>query len=49
MFLLIAAILVVVWLVSFLVLHVTSALIHILLVIAVIAFVVHFIRGRRTS
>lgn len=49
MFILIAGILVAIWLVSFLALHITSALIHILLIIAVISLIVHFVRGRRST
>lgn len=45
----IAALLVVVWLVSFLALHISGGLIHLLLVIAVISLVVHFIRGRSST
>ena len=43
----IAAILLVLWLLGFLAFHVGGGLIHILLVIAIIVFVVHFITGRR--
>lgn len=43
----IAAILVVVWLVSAIAMHVTSFLIHILLLAAVVSVVMHFIRGRK--
>jgi hypothetical protein len=42
----IAAILVILWLVGFFALHVTSALIHVLLVVAVIVVIMHFVRGR---
>ena len=42
----IAAILVVVWLVSFFAMHVSSFLIHILLIVAVVALVMNFIKGR---
>jgi hypothetical protein len=42
----IAGVLVVIWLVSFLALHVSSFLIHILLLAAVISLVMHFMRGR---
>jgi hypothetical protein len=42
----IAAILVVLWLGGFLAFHITTAFIHILLVIAVILIVLHFMRGR---
>ena len=41
-----AAVLVILWLLGFLALKVTSAFIHILLVIAVIALILHFVRGR---
>jgi len=40
-----AALLVVIWLVSFVALHVSSALIHLLLLVALISVVMHFIRG----
>lgn len=43
----IAAILVIAWLVGFLALHVTSGLIHILLVIAVVLFLLKLIGGKR--
>ena len=43
----IAAILLVLWLLGFLAFHVGGGLIHILLVIAIIVFIVHFITGRR--
>jgi Family of unknown function (DUF5670) len=42
----IAGILLVLWLLGFLALHVTAGTIHILLVLAVILFVMHFFRGR---
>jgi hypothetical protein len=41
-----AALLVILWLLGFLVVHTGGALIHILLVIAVIVLVLHFVRGR---
>ena len=43
----IAAILLVLWLLGFLAFHIGGGLIHILLVIAIIVFIVHFITGRR--
>jgi hypothetical protein len=43
----IAVILLVLWLGGFLVFHVTTAAIHILLLIAVVMVVLHFMRGRR--
>lgn len=45
----IALVLVVVWLVSFLALHISSGLIHLLLLVAVISLVVHFVRGRSST
>ncbi|MDB5686340.1 MAG: family rane protein [Rhizorhabdus sp.] len=47
MFAIIAAILVVLWLAGFLAFHVAGGLIHLLLVLAVIAIVVHLVTGRR--
>jgi hypothetical protein len=44
----IAAVLVVLWLLGFLVFHVAGGLIHLLLILAVIMVVVHFVSGRRT-
>lgn len=46
MFLMIFAVLLVLWLLGFTLFHVTSGLIHLLLIVAVIALVVHFVRGR---
>jgi len=48
MFATIAAVLVVLWLLGFLAFHVTSAAIHLLLLIAVVMIVLHFVRGRRS-
>jgi hypothetical protein len=45
----IAAVLIVLWLLGFLAFHVSSGLIHILLVCAVISFIVHFFRGRAST
>ncbi len=42
----IAAVLVVMWLLGFFALHVSSFLIHLLLLFAVISIVMHFVRGR---
>lgn len=47
MLLLIFIILLIAWLGGFLVFHVAGGLIHLLLVIAIIALVVHLLRGRR--
>ena len=41
-----AALLVILWLLGFLVIHVGGGLIHILLVVAVIVLILHFVRGR---
>ena len=40
------AVLLVLWLLGFLAFHVAGGLIHILLIIAVISLVMHFLRGR---
>lgn len=48
MLLILAIILLVAWLLGFLVLHVASGLIHLVVVVAVVLFVLHFVRGRRT-
>jgi hypothetical protein len=47
MLLTIALILFVLWALGLFAFHVTTGLIHLLLVIAVIVIVLHFIRGRR--
>ena len=44
-----AAVLVVLWLLGFLAFHVSSGLIHILLVLAVISIVIHLFRGRSVA
>jgi hypothetical protein len=41
-----AALLVILWLLGFLAFNVAGGLIHILLVVAVIVLVLHFVRGR---
>jgi hypothetical protein len=46
MLLTLAAILVVLWLLGFFAFHVAGGLIHLLLIIAVIVIIFHFIRGR---
>jgi hypothetical protein len=45
----IAAVLIVCWLLGFFVLHVSSFLIHILLVVGLIMIVMHLLRGRSGS
>ena len=47
MLLTLAIILFIVWALGFLAFHVTVALIHILVVLAVIALVLHFVKGRK--
>ena len=48
-FLIIFAVLLVMWLLGFTAFHVAGGLIHILLLIAVIFLVMHFVRGRRVA
>jgi hypothetical protein len=47
MFIGLFAILLVLWLLGFLAFHVSSGLIHLLLIFAVISLVFHFVTGRR--
>lgn len=42
-----AVILLVLWLLGFFAFHVTTAAIHVLLLVAVVVLVLHFVRGRR--
>jgi hypothetical protein len=44
----IAAVLIVLWLLGFLAFHVSSGLIHILLVIGIVMLLFHFLRGRES-
>jgi hypothetical protein len=46
MFLILFAVLIVLWLMGFFAFHVASGLIHILLIVAVISLILHFMRGR---
>ncbi|MBC8167769.1 MAG: lmo0937 family membrane protein [Bryobacteraceae bacterium] len=46
MYLTLFGILLVMWLLGFVAFHVASTLIHLLLIIAVISLVMHFVRGR---
>jgi hypothetical protein len=48
MLLLLAIILAIAWIFGFTVYHVASGAIHLLLVLAIIAVVVHFVRGTRS-
>lgn len=42
-----ALVLVVLWALGFFAFHVTAAFIHLLLIVAVVLVVLHFVRGRR--
>jgi hypothetical protein len=44
-----AAVLIVLWLLGFLVFHVTSALIHIALIVGIVLLALHFFRGSRAA
>jgi hypothetical protein len=48
-FLLIALLLLIMWAGGFLMFHVASGLIHLLLLFAVISFIVHLVTGTRTA
>ena len=48
MFLILALVLVLLWLGGFTLFHVTGFLIHVLLILAAISLIVHFISGRRS-
>ena len=47
MFLIIAIVLLVLWLGGFFVLHISSFLIHLLIIFAVISFILNFVTGRK--
>jgi hypothetical protein len=49
MFLILAIVLVLLWAGGFMLFHVSSFLIHILLIFAVISLVMHFVTGRRAA
>ena len=49
MFAALAVILLVAWLLGFVVFHVTGSLIHLLLVIALVAFIWQLVAGRRST
>jgi hypothetical protein len=49
LFLVLAFIFLIIWLVSWAALHIAGGLIHVLLLVAVIFLILHFVRGRRTS
>lgn len=46
---LIGLVLLVLWLLGFVAFHVTSGVIHILLVLAIISIIMHFLRGRSVA
>ncbi len=48
MFLILAVVLLVLWIGGFLVFHVSSFLIHLLILFAIISVIMHFVSGRRT-
>jgi len=45
----IAAVLIVLWLLGFFAFHVTTAFIHVALIVGLILLVMHFVRGRPAS
>ena len=49
LFLLLAFVFFGVWIVSFLMFHVAAALVHVLLLFALIALVIHFLWGRQSA
>jgi hypothetical protein len=49
MFLILAVVLVLCWVGGFTLLHVSSFLIHLLLIFAVISVIMHFVSGSRTA
>jgi hypothetical protein len=49
MFLILFIVLLVAWLLGFLAFHIAGALIHLLLIVAVICLIVHFVRGRSVA
>jgi len=49
MFLILFIVLLLAWVLGFLAFHVASGLIHLLLIVAVISLIVHFMRGRSAT
>jgi hypothetical protein len=45
----VAAVLIVLWLLGFLAFHVSSGLVHVLLVIGIVMLLLHFFRGRSAT
>jgi hypothetical protein len=46
---LIAAVLIVLWLLGFFAFHVSSGVVHVLLIIGIVMLVLHFLRGRAAT
>ena len=46
---LIAAVLIVLWLLRFFAFHVSSGVVHVLLIIGIVMLVLHFLRGRTAT
>jgi hypothetical protein len=46
---LIAAVLIVLWLLGFFAFHVSAGIVHVLLIIGIVMLVLHFLRGRTAS
>jgi hypothetical protein len=49
MFLILFLVLLVAWLLGWFAFHVAGGLIHLLLIVAIIALILHFVQGRRTA
>ena len=49
MFLILFFVLLVAWLLGFLAIHIAGGLIHLLLIVGVVCFIVHFVRGRSVA
>jgi hypothetical protein len=49
MFLILGVVLIILWLGGFFVLHISSFLIHLLIIFAVISFIMHFVTGKRSA
>jgi hypothetical protein len=49
MFLILGVVLIILWLGGFFVLHISSFLIHLLIIFAVISFIMHFVAGKRSA
>ncbi len=48
MFLILGIVLFVIWIAAFVAFHVSSFLIHLLILFAIVSFIMHFVAGRRT-